>query len=203
MKITHSTANPIKQPQTRGADQGSVEPPHCSPRNRHTRLAVRIAALAKSRRPIFSLRGKSESLPGFRCRMKITITAAIKPKAITNVSLECPPFSLSWIGYHLRRLIQKQKRQVNRESVSNPPTVGPASVAIEYNPVIIAIPRGLFRSGTTCPKIAKFPVNIPAAAAPAMARPRMRMGELGATAQITEPTSKVSNDSRNIIFASK
>jgi len=67
----------------------------------------------------------------------------------------------------------------------------------------MAIPRGLFRSGTTCPKIAKLPVNIPAAAAPAMARPRIRTGELGATAQMTEPTSKASNDSRNMVFASK
>jgi hypothetical protein len=74
---------------------------------------------------------------------------------------------------------------------------------MEYNPVMIAMPRGLFRNGTTCPKIAKFPVNIPAAAAPAMARPRMRTGELGATAQMTEPTSNMNNDIRNIIFASK
>ena len=79
-----------------------------------------------------------------------------------------------------------------------PPSRGPTTLAIPYMPPMKPVYTGLFSSGDELANIISAPENKPEAPRPAMARPTMRAIELGATPQISEPTSKMKRVSRNI-----
>ena len=81
---------------------------------------------------------------------------------------------------------------VRYESVRIPLKVGPAVKAMDWSAKKLANNRGLSHKGML-PIMTKLPATMPAAPRPEMARPRMKTGEFGASAQITEPISKTAN----------
>ena len=77
-----------------------------------------------------------------------------------------------------------------------PPTVLPNMLAMEEMLAMIAMPLGRRRGGDRLAKMARLPVNIPAAPHPAMALPMMSAIDVGAVAHTIEPTSKTSRNVR-------
>lgn len=77
-----------------------------------------------------------------------------------------------------------------------PPTKGPSSEAtpnmLDIRPIYI----GRCLSGMISVTTARDPPKMPAAPAPAMARPKMKIYEFGAAAQAMEPPSKIATATR-------
>lgn len=91
-----------------------------------------------------------------------------------------------------RKLSQKQNLQVKVfEFVKTPPRIGAIAAAIPNTLETNEIYSGFCFNGTSPPAMASVPEKVPAAPDPATARPRIRMAELGAAAQMMEPISKV------------
>jgi hypothetical protein len=72
--------------------------------------------------------------------------------------------------------------------VKTPPKIGPTMLDTPNMLDNAAIYNGRLRNGTANAMIVIPPENKPAAPDPATARPTMRTFELGATAQMIEPT---------------
>ena len=91
-------------------------------------------------------------------------------------------------------MIQNIKRQVSvLLLVMTPPISGPATAPTPYRPSIIASSIARFSKAAQYDVITVDPLNKPAAPKPAIALPTVSMIEFGATAQMTEPSSKTSN----------
>ena len=84
-----------------------------------------------------------------------------------------------------------------------PPINGPTTLAIPYDAPMIPVNIGRLRGGAEYAMRVYAPVPMPAAPTPAMARPTMRVSELGATPQMRLPTSKMKMASRKVIFSGK
>lgn len=101
-------------------------------------------------------------------------------------------------------MTQKQNLHVSRaESVIRPPSVGPRTDATPYILVTIPTNNGLCLICTVLATITRDPQNIPAAPNPATALPIINAIELGAAAQITEPTSNMRIEVIKVSFRSK
>jgi hypothetical protein len=94
----------------------------------------------------------------------------------------------------LTRLSQKQKRHVSLGlSVNTPPRTGPTTDAMPNILDSAAMYMALFRKGTLYATIVMPPLNKAEAPTPAIARPTINIVELVAAAQMTLPSSKISN----------
>lgn len=71
-------------------------------------------------------------------------------------------------------------------------------VAIAYVPPITLWYAGLLAKGEIIVMVTSAPLKMPADPAPERARPMMKAIELGATAEIREPTSKMKRATRKV-----
>jgi hypothetical protein len=85
-------------------------------------------------------------------------------------------------------------------SVNIPPKIGPNTELNALASPKMLMKIGRFRKGTSGSMIILPPEKMPAAPAPAIARPLMKAVELGAAPQIAEPISKTTIDRRNTHF---
>jgi hypothetical protein len=76
-------------------------------------------------------------------------------------------------------------------SVKVPPSTGPRTDEIPLLTPKREVNTGRLRRGTSGSMIIMLPVKRPAEPRPAMARPRMKIIEVGAAPQIAEPISKI------------
>ena len=88
------------------------------------------------------------------------------------------------------RLMKKHHRQVAL-SLKTPPTSGPTTDATPYMLPSNAEYFGRLTGGTLKAIMMKLPAKIPAEPRPEIARPTMRVIELGATPQTKLPISKI------------
>jgi len=84
--------------------------------------------------------------------------------------------------------------------VKAPPSKGAVMVATAYVAPMKLWYAGLFSKGVIMVIVTKAPLKIPAEPAPERARPATKAAEVGATADIREPTSKIKRATRNVIF---
>ena len=170
------TAKPTRRPMTFEDFHRRLFPPHWRANKRQQTTPIRKAAPTKSMFIIFVLKGGDldfvSALLILRVASKVKKTRAPTGK-----------FKASQIMY-----IQKHHLQLI-SVVKAPPIIGPKHVAIPNALTIIPRYRGLLLKGATNPIITRAPWKIPAEPTPATARPRMNVGEFGAAAQSTDPTT--------------
>jgi hypothetical protein len=87
--------------------------------------------------------------------------------------------------------------------VITPPRSGPIIDAMPYTDPTAAVYIDLSRNGTAFAIIIRTPLTTPDAPLPATARPTIRAGELGLTAQISDPSSKSAIEVIKMIFVEK
>jgi hypothetical protein len=85
-------------------------------------------------------------------------------------------------------------------SVKVPPMIGPSTDEMPNVMANMELKIGRLRSGTSGSIIIMHPEKIPAEPRPAMARPIMKVTELGAAPQIAEPTSNTTVQRRKTHF---
>jgi hypothetical protein len=100
------------------------------------------------------------------------------------------------------RLIQKHHRH-EMPVVKTPPSNGPSTDAIPNAIPTKPVYKGRFAGGARKAMMVKPPVARPAHPMPAIARPTINVTELGATAHIRLPNSKMKSDRRKVHFKSK
>lgn len=149
---------------TRPFDQGYSVPPNCKARTRQTREAVMTTILGIPNLFILSAQERCDCFLG-----------ASKMKQIM-------PMAIAAIG----KLIPKHHLHV-AVSVNAPPIKGAVMDAIPVDPNISPLGAPLFSRGTEAARTRIEPEKIPAAPDPAMALPRIRAIEFGATVQTSEP----------------
>ena len=79
-------------------------------------------------------------------------------------------------------------------SVKSPPRGGPVKAATPYMLDKVARNTDILPNGTVKPTIVIPPAQIAAAPIPAVVRPTMNTGEVGAVAQMIQPPSNTSKD---------
>lgn len=84
------------------------------------------------------------------------------------------------------------------ESVNTPPIKGAVIVATAYVAPMKLWYAGLFARGVIMVMVTNAPLKIPAEPAPERARPTMNATDVGATADIREPTSKMNSAARKV-----
>ena len=89
------------------------------------------------------------------------------------------------------------------ESVKAPPMSGPITAATPYEAPITPVNAALFCGAEEKAIIVYEPDPRPAAPTPATARPTMRAGEFGETAQIRLPSSKMKMATRKLVLRGK
>jgi hypothetical protein len=97
---------------------------------------------------------------------------------------------------------QKHQRQDIVEEKA-PPITGPRTAAMPYDIPMKPVYMALFSGLATKAMMVYAPVPSPAAPSPAMARPKIRVVEFGATPQIRLPSSKTRTASKNVNFRGK
>ena len=181
------TAKPTRRPMTFEDFHRRLFPPHWRANRRQHTAPIRKAAPTKSMFIIFVLKGSDldfvSALLILRVASKVKKTTAPIGKLLFPSQPKLSKFKASQITY-----IQKHHLQLT-SVVKAPPTIGPKHVAIPNALTIIPRYRGLLLKGATNPIITRAPWKIPAEPTPATARPRMNVGEFGAAAQSTDPTT--------------
>ena len=100
------------------------------------------------------------------------------------------PIGQPWVQIWSSKLTHIQKHHLQLAwSVRAPPRIGPKHVAKPKTLTTMPKYRGLLVRGTVSPIIPNAPWKMPAAPTPAIARPTMNAGELGAAALRMEPAA--------------
>lgn len=136
----------------------------------------------------------SFSLNGSRRRPSLEIFNFKKTRMESRVKLPIGTLlhrmlELDHQAFETRTYIQKHHLQETR-SVKVPPRTGPTHTLIPNIPTRNPRCKGLFSITTVYATMPRAPWKRPAAPTPATARPTIKVGELLATAQIIEPTTK-------------